>query len=170
MSQPVSDQILAERVRRLIEEGIGQADHALIDELVAADCIEHQRGHQQGSVAAHTVATVIHRWFSGIRIAVEDVAVAGDLVWLRSRVSGTNTGSLMGFPPTGRTISIDLFDVVRMADGRVVEHWGIPDEMGMLEQLGLRPGLAANAAAAAAAAVAESSAPAPSAAVAAGAR
>lgn len=139
MSPAISDQALADRARRLIEEGVGRADHAVIDEVVAPDCIEHQRGHVQGSASAHNVATTIHRWFSDLRITVQDVAVEGDIVWLRSRVEGTNTGSIMGFAPTGKPVSIDLFDVARLADGRIVEHWGLADQLGILIQLGHVP-------------------------------
>lgn len=54
----------------------------------------------------------------------------------QAAVAGTNDGRLMGFPPTGRRVSIDLFDSVRIKDGRVVEHCGVPDQLGAL-QLGL---------------------------------
>jgi len=46
----------------------------------------------------------------------------------------------MGRPPTGKTIDVDVFDVVRPRDGKVIEHWGVADQMGMMLQLGLIPG------------------------------
>jgi predicted ester cyclase len=42
----------------------------------------------------------------------------------------------MGSAPTGRPIRIDVFDVLRVVDGRVVEHWGVPDRLGVLLQIG----------------------------------
>jgi predicted ester cyclase len=43
----------------------------------------------------------------------------------------------MGHAPTGRTISIDVFDLLRVVDGKLVEHWGVPDRLGVLLQLEL---------------------------------
>ena len=43
----------------------------------------------------------------------------------------------MGFPPTGKSFEIDVMDVVRFEDGKIVEHWGVPDQLGMLIHLGL---------------------------------
>ena len=54
-----------------------------------------------------------------------------------SFASGTNTGSFMGNAPTGRPMRIDVFDVIRVEDGKMVEHWGVPDRLGALLQLGL---------------------------------
>ena len=51
--------------------------------------------------------------------------------------TGTNDGSFMGHAPTGRPIRIDVFDAIRVEDGRMVEHWGVPDRLGALLQLGL---------------------------------
>ena len=45
----------------------------------------------------------------------------------------------MGLPPTGRRVEIGLIDIVRVADGRVVEHWNAVDTLGMLQQLGAIP-------------------------------
>jgi len=51
--------------------------------------------------------------------------------------TGTNDGPFMGSAPTGRPIRIDVFDVIRVQDGRMVEHWGVPDRLGAILQLGL---------------------------------
>jgi predicted ester cyclase len=42
-------------------------------------------------------------------------------------------------PPNGKTFEIAVFDVVRFADGKIVEHWGSPDRFALLAQLGLLP-------------------------------
>ena len=127
------------RVRRLIEVGIGGGDLSVIDELMAPDCVEHQRGNKSGTSGAKEVATTLHRWHSDFSLNVEDVAVAGDVVWTRNRARGVNTGSVMGHPPTGKSIDLDVIDIVRVQDGLVVEHWGIADQLGMMAQLGLLP-------------------------------
>lgn len=128
------------RIRSLIEDGIGRGDLAIIDEIIAPDCIEHQRGNAQGVDGAKGVARILHRWMADFELHVEDIAVVGDLVWTRNRARGVNTGSVMGMPPTGRPVEVDVFDVVRVEDGRVVEHWGLADQLGLLLQLGFAPG------------------------------
>jgi predicted ester cyclase len=51
--------------------------------------------------------------------------------------AGTNDGPFMGHPPTGRPMRVDVFDAIRLEHGRMVEHWGVPDRLGAMLQLGL---------------------------------
>jgi predicted ester cyclase len=127
---------LAERARRLVEVGIGQANRAVLDELMGDHCVEHQRGHGAGREGAWGVATTLHKWMPDFSLTVEDIAVAGDTVWTRNRARGTNTGPFMGHPPSGRRIEVDVIDILRFEDGIAVEHWGIADQMGMMLQTG----------------------------------
>jgi predicted ester cyclase len=45
----------------------------------------------------------------------------------------------MGLPPTGKQIALEIIDILRLANGKVVEHWAVRDQMGMMQQLGLVP-------------------------------
>ena len=67
----------------------------------------------------------------------ENIMATEDMVWARFRATGTNLGPVMHRPPTGRKMSIDVIDVVRFKAGRIIEHWGVPDQLGMMLQLGL---------------------------------
>jgi predicted ester cyclase len=58
-------------------------------------------------------------------------------VCARTTWTGTNTGSFMGNPPTGRSATWEAIDIVRVRDGLCAEHWGQMDIMGLLTQLGL---------------------------------
>lgn len=130
---------LAERARRLIVAGIGQADFSAIDELMADNLVEHQRGNSGGRDGAKDVARTLHRWMSDFSLTVEDLVVAGDVVWTRNRAHGINTGSVMGTPPSGRTVDVDVIDILRFEDGLAVEHWGIADQVGLMLQIGAMP-------------------------------
>lgn len=55
---------------------------------------------------------------------------------MRCENRGTATGSFFG-PPSGRPVVVAVMDVVRMRDGRIVEHWGVPDRFAMLVQTGV---------------------------------
>ena len=122
--------------RRMIEEGFGGNRPDVINEIVAPDCIEHQRGLRPGREGVMETIATLHRWFSDFSLTVEAMSIDGDTVWCRNRARGVNSGSVMGFPPTGGSFEIDVIDVMRFEDGRIVEHWGVADQLGMLIQLG----------------------------------
>ncbi len=126
-------------VRRLVEEGIGRGDLAVIEDMIAPDEIEHQRGHAPGIDGVRQLSDDLHRRIAGLELQVEDIAVVGDRVWLRSRARGVSTGTFMGAGPTGRPVEVEVFDLVRIAGGRIVEHWGVADQLGLLLQLGFDP-------------------------------
>jgi predicted ester cyclase len=136
----MSDNAKIELVRRLIEVGFGEGDVDVLDELMATDVVEHQRGNRSGIEGAREVVRTLHRWMADFSLTVEDAAVSGDVVWTRNRGRGVNTGSVMGNAPTGKAVEIDVIDIVRLEGGRVVEHWGVADQLGLMLQLGLIPG------------------------------
>ena len=130
----------AERVvRRLIDEGFSEGRLEVCDELIAAELAEHQDfgpGHAPGAEGVRAVIRSLRDAFSDFRLTIEDLVVAGDVVWTRNVATGTHDGTFAGNPPTGRPIRVDVFDVLRVVDGRVVEHWGVPDRLGVLLQIG----------------------------------
>jgi predicted ester cyclase len=127
-------------VRRLIEEGFNQGDLGVTETLIAPDMVEHQNygpGHAPGPEGVKAVIASLRRAFSDFRLTIDDVAVDRDTVWLRMTGSGTHDGPFMGRPPTGRAMRADVFDCLRVEGDRIVEHWGVPDRLGILLQLGL---------------------------------
>lgn len=129
-----------EVLSRLIDEGFSGGSLEVADELVADDVIEHQDfgpGHAAGPAGVKAVMASLRRAFPDFKLTIEELVVNGDTAWSRSVATGTNAGSFMGHPPTGRPIRTDVIDVVRVKEGRIVEHWGIPDRLGALMQLGL---------------------------------
>jgi predicted ester cyclase len=126
-------------VRRLIDEGFTQGRLQVCDEVISDEMIEHQDygpNHAAGPAGVRAVITSLRRAFAEFTLTIEDLVVAGDTVWTRNVATGTNDGPYMGHPPTGRPIRVYVFDVLRIVDGRVVEHWGVPDRLGVLLQLG----------------------------------
>lgn len=131
--------------RRLIEEGFSAGNVAAFDELVAPDCVEHQRGLKPGVEGVKDTMRTLHAWFSEFELTIVDLVAIDDTVWIRNRATGVDTGGVFGRPATGLPFEITVFDVMRFADGRVIEHWGVPDQLGLLLQLKLfgRPEAAA---------------------------
>ena len=78
--------------------------------------------------------------FPDLRMRAEDVFASGDRAVARVRYTGTNKGDFMGMPATNKAVDVQLIDIFGFgADGRVREHWGVMDLMGMMQQLGLAP-------------------------------
>jgi predicted ester cyclase len=125
--------------RRLIEEGFNQGNLAVVDELVAHAAREHQRGAKDGIEGTKGTINYLRSAFPDFKITIDEVAVIGDRVWARQKGGGTNLGSFAGHPPTGIKAFTDVIDVVRIEDGKIVEHWGVPDQLGMMMQLGHIP-------------------------------
>jgi len=127
-------------VRRLIEEGFNKGNLDVADELISPELVEHQNfgpNHAPGAEGVKALIASLRRAFSDFDLAIDDLAVNGDTVWLRMTGTGTNDGSFMGHPPTGRAMRTDVFDALRVENDRIVEHWGVPDRLGTLFQLGL---------------------------------
>ena len=136
-------------IRRLIDEGFTRGRLEVADELVAEHVVEHQDfgpGHADGPEGVKAVIASLRRAFSDFELTIEDLVVDGDTVWIRNVATGTNDGRYLGHKPTGRRIRITVFDMARVVDGRIVEHWGVPDRLAVLFQLDLLAPPAARAA------------------------
>ena len=78
--------------------------------------------------------------FPDMRMELQDLIASGDKVVARLRYTGTNRGEFMGAPPSGKSVDVQLIDIHRFGDdGLVREHWGVMDQMTMMQQLGLAP-------------------------------
>src|SRR6266566_2036312 len=78
---------------------------------------------------------LIEEGFNQGNLEVADELVAPGAIE-HQRGGGTNLGSFAGHPPTGIKAFTDVMDICRFEDGKIVEHWGVPDQLGMMLQLG----------------------------------
>jgi predicted ester cyclase len=128
--------------RHLIDEGFNAGNLSVADAVTSPDFAEHQDfgpDHAPGAEGVRAVIASLRRAFSDFHLRIEDIVVSGDTAWARMTATGTHDGPFMGHAPTGRAMRADVFDVIRVADGRMVEHWGVPDRLGVLRDLGLLP-------------------------------
>ncbi|MDG7001251.1 MAG: ester cyclase [Nitrososphaerota archaeon] len=135
-----TEEVNKQKVIRLIEEVFNKGRLDVADEIISPACVEHQRLDRQfppGSQAAKAISTSLRSMFSDFTLSIEDIVARGDKVWLRMKGRGTNTGQVMGHPATGKKVEVDVIDVCRFEDGKMVDHWGVPDQLGMIEQIGL---------------------------------
>ena len=127
-------------LHRILDEGFATGDADVVDELCSPDLVEHQYGLAgSGPDAVARVKgaiTDLHRILPDLSFEIEDSVVQGDVVWARMRARGTATGPFFG-PPSGRPVDITVIDVARVVEGRIVEHWGVPDRFAPLAQTGV---------------------------------
>ena len=127
-------------LRRIFDEGFATGDGAVVDELCSPDLVEHQFGMagRGAEVLDHLREAMaqVHAAMPDIAFTIEDAVQSGDTLWARVTGRGTATGPFFG-PPSGRPVEITVIDVVRVVDGRIVEHWGVPDRFALLAQTGV---------------------------------
>lgn len=131
--------------RRLVEESFNAGSFELIDQFVAADCVNHDPAipadirNLRAAEQIKRVTAVYRAAFPDVRMTVEDVIAAGDRVVLRWRGEGTHHGELMGLAPTGARGSVTGIDIFIWKDGKIVESWSEWDNLGLARQLGAAP-------------------------------
>jgi steroid delta-isomerase-like uncharacterized protein len=129
---------------RSFYDRINSGDFEKVIELLADDFVDHEEmpGIAPGREGVRQLFTMFHTAFPNMRWEPEDVFASGDKVAARVRVTGTNQGELMGMPASGRSVSVQVIDIIRFGeDGLVHEHWGVFDMMSMMQQLGVAPGV-----------------------------
>lgn len=62
---------------------------------------------------------------SDIKVVVEQQVAEGDLVTTHKLITGKQTGTLMGVPATGKEISIEVMDILKIQNGKITDHWGV---------------------------------------------
>jgi predicted ester cyclase len=119
-----------------------QGNLDVVDEVLAPDFIDHGPpvpGQPPGPEGVKLFAAAIRQAFPDLDIQIEHAVAEADLVALHITASGTMQGELAGMPPSGKRATWSAVHLDRIADGKVVEHWVVQDQFGMLQQLGFIP-------------------------------
>jgi steroid delta-isomerase-like uncharacterized protein len=141
-SSQVSGSTVAENialVSRIGNEIWNKGDMAVCDAVFSADYIGHLPGTPAPVCGPREFGQLVQLYrtaFPDVHLTIEDVFAAGDRVAMRWTSRGTNLGSMMGVPPTGRRIEIMGVSIFRIAQGKVVEEWEGFDTMALMQQLG----------------------------------
>ncbi len=129
-------------VRRALEEIYTKGDLELANELVHPDFVDHEPAHAEQPTGPESVKQTVRRLqsaFGELRFAVEDEIAEGDKVVQLVTMSGRHTGPLIGREPTGKALAVRHIYIWRIAYGKIADHWGSRDDLGLLGQLGLLP-------------------------------
>jgi len=129
--------------RRFFEEVFGKGKLNVLDEMIATDHVNSGPGAlpqlPTGPDGAKQLVTVYRNAFPDIRFRIDEQIAEGDKVVTRWSADGTHKGELVGIPATGKTSTVTGITVDRFVSGKIAETWGIFDQFGMLQQLGVIP-------------------------------
>ena len=128
-------------VRRVFEAAINAGDYAVLDELLAADYVNHDMpAPAPGAEGFKQVIAQFRAAFPDMTVTIEAEFADGDLVGTRGRFTGTHKGDFMGIPASGNPIDIRYIDLWRVRDGVLAENWVQMDTAGLMQQIGAKPG------------------------------
>lgn len=122
-------------LREVLEHGFGAGDLSVADRAAGVHILEHEYlapTDVPGSDILRAQITEARTAMPDMTMTVEDMVVDGDKVWARSVARTVH-------PVTGAEVAITVFDCCRFEDGRIVEHWGVPDRFALLHQIGALP-------------------------------
>jgi predicted ester cyclase len=124
-------------VQRFNKEFIELRNVAVFDELVSPDFRNHDAGGEiSGRDAARALFTqVFLPAFPDVVVVIHDQFADGDAVITRKSYQGTHKGEFLGIPGTNRAVRISVIEIVKLRDGKYVEHWATADLFGALQQL-----------------------------------
>jgi steroid delta-isomerase-like uncharacterized protein len=131
----------ASTMRRLYEL-ISAGDIDGFGNHMADDFVEHEEmpGLERSKDGVKQMFHMYRAAFPDLQMEAEDVLVDGDKAVARVRATGTNQGEFMGMPATGKSVEVQLIDIILFGDdGLAHEHWGVFDALGMMQQLGAIP-------------------------------
>jgi steroid delta-isomerase-like uncharacterized protein len=127
-------------VRRFIDEIFVEGRPESVDELLTDDFVAHTWGTMEpGRDGLKAAIERVSAGLSDVSMTVDDVIAEGDRVAVRLTAAATQSGPLMGMPPSGKRYEIGEIHIFRLLDGRVAEHWHQADFTGMMRQLGAMP-------------------------------
>jgi len=128
-------------IRRFTSEFINTASPALATELIAANAVFHAPGIPplRGPDGYLALLGMLRSGFPDVQWTLEDAVSEEDKVAARFTMRGTHTGAFMGIPPSGKPFAVTSMGIYRIANGQIVEEHGLPDMLGILQQIGAVP-------------------------------
>lgn len=131
----------ARRFYDTLNEALATGNLALLDEVIAPNAVDHNPAPGQGPGLEGIKRSFgeFRAAFSELRLTVEDILAEGETAACRITTRGTHRGEFQGIAPTAKQVSQSGIDILRFADGKLVERWGHFDDLGLWRQLGVVP-------------------------------
>ena len=128
-------------LRRYVEEVLNKRNIDAVSKFFAANCVDHTAplGTPPGISGIRQLLAATLEAFSDLYVTIEDMIAEEDKVVSRFKGRGTHTTEFMGVAPTGRKLTMMQINIDYIARGKIVEHWGLADQMALMQQLRVAP-------------------------------
>ncbi len=128
-------------VRRVYDEMVMGGHFDNLEELIHDDYVDYTQppGWPMDREGLRLQVEYFRRAFPDIHVQFEEMIAEGDLVIHRQIMSGTQRGEFFGIVPTGNHVEMAGYHMLRIKDGKLIEHRAVNDDLGMLRQLGVIP-------------------------------
>ena len=119
-------------------DAINAGDWDKFATLLSDDFVDHNPNPAQKPGAKGAIESLSHfrAAFPDLKFTIQHIVTEGDMAAVHFKLTGTNKSEFMGKPATGKTITIDGYDLLRIVKGKAVERWGLSDDASMMMQLG----------------------------------
>lgn len=123
---------------RVLKEGFNAGNVSALDPLFHTQFVEHQTGSQvPGLEGLKMRIQHLRRAMPDLHLDIVDTITEGDKICFVLDGTGTHLGAFGPLPASGKTLTLSVIDICRFEDGQIIEHWGIPDRMSIVEQIGM---------------------------------
>ncbi|MEA2491312.1 MAG: hypothetical protein QOH21_3104 [Acidobacteriota bacterium] len=131
-------------IRRFVEEVQNKKNWHVYDELNDPEFVNHSAppGMEDRESSKQYLGAFLGG-FPDCQFTVDDMIAEGDQVVTKKTFRGTHTAEFGGIPPTGKPVTLQFVDIMRVRDGRIIEHWLSMDQLSFMQQLGVIPAEAA---------------------------
>jgi predicted ester cyclase len=127
-------------IQRIVEEVYNKGNLAMADRITESNFVAHFPGMElKGLEDYKRMISGMLTAFPDLCFTIDDIFSEGDKAAVRYTMTATHKGEFMGIAPTGKNVTITGISITRFEDGKQVESWGIMDNLGMMQQLGITP-------------------------------
>lgn len=128
-------------VRRFIEEVQNNKDAAAYDELNDPEFVNLSAppGMPTDREGGKMFLWSFFSAFPDSHWTIDDMIAEGDRVATKKTFTGTHTGDFGGIPASGNSVTLEYVDILRLRNGKIIEHWLCMDQLTFLQQLGAIP-------------------------------
>jgi predicted ester cyclase len=129
-------------IRRLFEEVLTEGRLDVLDQIIAPDYRDRTPapGLPSDRSGVRLKLVALRTAFSDLRFTVDELVAEADIAAVRWHWTGIQVGQFGTIAPTGRKVGVRSMDFYRVQDGRIVEHWDLVDQQGLLQEPGAASG------------------------------
>ncbi|MBW1296025.1 ester cyclase [Aquimarina litoralis] len=126
-------------LKKLIEEAFNNRNLDILEDVLHPDFINHQEVFplkaKKGPEVFRELYSVFFHIFSDVKADYTHIISEGEYVMARDFITGTNDGEINGNPATGNKVKFEVFHLYRIKNGKLIERWGLTDDLSLMNQL-----------------------------------